>query len=334
MGLSDDSVQLSHGPGIAGAFAGRKVLVTGASGFIGSTLCSALRKEGAVVHGISRSEKPAGVGCDQWWCCNLIELSDVQRVLNCSKPDYIFHLAGRVFGDRALTLVTSTFSNIVLTTINLLTAATEVGCKRIILTGSLEEANLDLGSVVPSSPYAAAKFTSNIYGRMFHQLYQAPIVVLRLFMVYGPAQRDMSKLIPYVTSSFLRNESPRLTEGRRLVDWIYVDDVVSAYLRAATVPGAEGMTFDVGSGTLVSIRDVVNGLRDLIMPAATPVFGAIPERPFEQEKAASVDNGDRLPGWQPLTGLNEGLKKTVAWYREMILQVYLLLTDELWVACL
>src|SRR5688572_29876530 len=199
---------------------GQAVLVTGASGFIGSAICKALQKEGAIVHGISRHAYMNDLRCDHWWKCDLSDSLEIDKVMRLVRPDIIFHLASQVHGDRALTLVPSTFRNNAMTTVNLLTAATEIGCKRIILTGSLEESDPEQGEIIPSSPYAAAKFTSNTYGRMFHRLYQTPVVVLRLFMVYGPAQRDMKKLVPYVTSSFLKNQAPQLSGGNRLVDWI------------------------------------------------------------------------------------------------------------------
>ena len=71
-------------------------------------------------------------------------------------------------------------------------------------------------------------------------LHELPVVHLRVFMVYGPGQLDLRKLVPYVTVSLLRGEAPRLTSGARAVDWIYVDDVVDAFLRAAVAPGAGG----------------------------------------------------------------------------------------------
>jgi UDP-glucose 4-epimerase len=298
---------------------GQTVLVTGASGFIGSAICKALQQEGAIVHGISRESRTNEDGCAQWWRCDLSESFEVSLVLNSVRPDFIFHLASHVHGDRALRLVPTTFRDNAMTTINLLTAATEIGCKRIILTGSLEESDPEEGEIIPSSPYAAAKFTSNTYGRMFHRLYQTPIVVLRLFMVYGPAQRDMHKLVPYVTSSFLKNEPPQLAGGNRLVDWIYIDDVVRAYLMAATTPDIIGMTFEIGSGKLVSIRDVVHQLRDMIGSTVEPQFGSVPERPFEQVRAANLAKVTRLPGWKPLTNLAEGLINTVKWYRDAVL---------------
>ena len=83
---------------------------------------------------------------------------------------------------------------------------------------------------------------------MFHALYGLPVINLRTFMTYGPGQRDGSKLIPYVATALLRGESPRLSSGTREVDWIYVGDVVDAYLAAAVADGVEGTSIDIGSG--------------------------------------------------------------------------------------
>jgi nucleoside-diphosphate-sugar epimerase len=90
------------------------------------------------------------------------------------------------------------------------------------------------------SPYAAAKFAASAYGRMFHALYHTPVTILRLFMVYGPGQQDLRKLVPYVTLALLKGEMPRVSSGVREVDRIYVDDVAAGYLAAATATGVEG----------------------------------------------------------------------------------------------
>jgi UDP-glucose 4-epimerase len=143
---------------------GQNVLVTGASGFIGSAICKALKKEGAIVHGVSRDPHENDTRCDRWWRCDLSDAFEVNLVISSIRPDFIFHLASQVHGDRALTLVSSTFRNNAMTTINLLTAATEVGCKRIILTGSLEESDLDQGEIIPSSPMPLQSLHLTFYG--------------------------------------------------------------------------------------------------------------------------------------------------------------------------
>jgi UDP-glucose 4-epimerase len=99
---------------------------------------------------------------------------------------------------------------------------------------------------VPCSPYAAAKWSVSGYARMFRALYQIPVVIAKIFMVYGSGQTDHTKLIPYVILSLLRGEAPRLSSGVRLVDWIFVDDVVDGLIGCAQTHGIDGRTVEFG----------------------------------------------------------------------------------------
>ena len=293
---------------------GEKVVVTGASGFIGMHLCRRLCKAGAEVHAISRTKHPKNADGLRWWQGDLAELETVQELLATIKPGLIFHLASLVAGARDLDLVIPMLRNNFLTTLNLLTVATDLGCRRLILAGSLEEPEIEDPEAIPCSPYAAAKWASSAYARMFHALYQLPVIMVRIFMVYGPAQQDLRKLIPYVILSLLRGEAPKLSSGQRQVDWIFVEDVVEGFLATAQATGVEGKTIDIGSGTLVSIRTLVEQLVRLINPQIEPLFGAIAERPLERVRMADLMRSHTLIGWKPTTPLEEGLKRTVDWY--------------------
>jgi UDP-glucose 4-epimerase len=140
------------------------------------------------------------------------------------------------------------------------------------------------------------------------------VVLLRIFMVYGPGQRDEKKLVPYVITSLLRDESPALSNGTRPVDWVYVDDVVDALLASAGAPGAVGETIDVGSGTLTPVREVVDEIVRLMRPSVELRFGAVPERPNERVRVADAERAGALLDWAPRTSLEHGLAATVDWY--------------------
>ena len=298
-------------------FGDNKILVTGASGFIGSHLCRRLCKSGAEVHGISRHKRNSSENGLHWWQGDLTDISTVRKLLNTLKPDLIFHLATHGAGARDLELVLPTFQNGLVTTVNLLNVATEFGFSRLILPSSLEEPDMGNGNIAPSSPYAAAKWASSTYARMFHELYKAPIVILRIFMTYGPGQ-PLNKIIPYVILSLLQGQSPKLSSGQRQVDWVYIDDVVNGLLTAAHVEDAEGSTIDLGSGELVQIRTVVEKIVNLIDPEIKPLFGALPDRPLEQVRVAETVKSNALIGWKPVVSLEEGLKRTVNWYKERV----------------
>ncbi|MGH9112848.1 MAG: NAD-dependent epimerase/dehydratase family protein [Acidimicrobiales bacterium] len=292
---------------------GMRVLVTGAAGFIGAALCRRLLADGADVHGVSRT--PRDSDHLRWLPVDLADPGPARRVVDDVGPDVVFHLASHVSGDRSLEAVGPTLRDNLLTTVNLLTAATESGRPLVVLAGSMEAWGPGDPDPVPNSPYAAAKAAATAYARMFGALYDLPVVSLRLAMVYGPGQLDTTKLVPYVTTSLLRAEPPRLTSGARGVDWVYIDDAVDAFMAAATSAQAAGSTIDVGSGELVTIRALVEQIAALVGGDVQPIFGALGDRPLERQRVADVAAARELLGWAPTTPLGAGLARTVAWYR-------------------
>ena len=297
---------------------GKKILVTGASGFIGSHLCRQLLAHDTKVHGISRKPPSENREDVHWWRGDLVDFEFMQKVMIETKPDIIFHLGSYVAGSRSLKLVLPTFQSNLASTVNMLTAATQAGCHRIILAGSMEEPENGNDFAVPCSPYAAAKWASNGYARMFYTLYQTPVDIARIFMVYGPGQNDLKKLIPYVILSLLRGESPKLTSGHRQIDWIYVDDVVQGLIAMACTPSLQGDIIDIGSGELITIQNVVKKLVEKVDPDIVPEFGSLPERQLEQIRIARVSESASKIHWKPQISLDEGLDRTVSWYRKQI----------------
>jgi nucleoside-diphosphate-sugar epimerase len=294
---------------------GRTALVTGATGFIGGRLVTRLEQRGAAVYAISR-QPPAEDGAVRWRRADVEEIGDVRRAISSVSPDVIFHLAGETHGARGLELVLPTFRINLLGTVNVLTATAET-CPgaRVVLAGSLEEPAS--GEERVSSPYAASKIGARAYAQLFRETMGLAVSVLRVFMVYGPGQRDLEKLVPYVILSLLRGEPPRLTSGLREVDWIYVDDVVEAFVASATADDLVASA-DVGTGEARSIRTLVARLVEIVDAPLDPEFGSVPDRPFEQVRIADAAATERALGWRPKITLDEGLRRTVTWYREQL----------------
>jgi UDP-glucose 4-epimerase len=290
---------------------GSAALVTGASGFLGSQLSSRLVEAGADVSAVARST-PRHTDDADWWSADLTEPGAASALFRATKPDLVFHLASHVNGSRGLDAVLPTLSANLVSTINVLLAAAESGTQRVVLAGSLEEPDPSLDPAVPVSPYAASKFAASAYARMFHDLHGVPVAIVRIGMAYGPGQRDRTKLVPHVITSLLRNEAPAIASGARLADWVYVDDVVDAFLLAATRDEAVGETVEVGSGELTAVRDVVELIARLMRTSVRPQFGALPDRPNERRRSADVERAKAVLGWGPRTSLETGLASTIA----------------------
>lgn len=302
--------------------AGARVLVTGASGFLGSHLCRRLASLGARVHGTSRSSDLPG---DTFEGRSRGDLSDPDfalRLVDEVQPEVLVHLASRVTGARDPAAVLPTFQGNLASTVHLLLAAHEAGCRRVVLTGSMEEPEPPAPGrplPPPPSPYAAAKWGGSAYARMFHALYGTPVVTARVFMVYGPGQRDLRKLVPHVALSLLRGERASLSSGQREVDWIYVDDVVAGLIALATAPGIEGERLDLGSGELVTVREVAERLARIAGSSGGELgVGDLPDRPLEPVRRADPEPTRRRTGWAPSVPLDEGLRRTYEWYGEAL----------------
>jgi nucleoside-diphosphate-sugar epimerase len=298
------------------AFAGRTVLVTGATGFTGQALCRALVSLGAHVHGLARSadESPPGVTP---WSVDLRDAARVEDACAAIAPECVFHLAAQVTARQELDLVRTMCEHNLLGTVNLLLAVVQGNCRRIVAVGTPEEAAEEVRLATVASPYAAAKTAAAIYTRMFHRLYHLPVVTVRPFLTYGPRQEE-NKLIPYTILKLLRGDSPQLTSGKRLCDFVYVSDVVRGMLRAALAPGLEGQTLDLGTGHPISIRAAVEWISKLT-GSSTPVhFGAVPDRLGEGALIAEAETTRQKLGWEPRWTLLVGLMETIAWYAEKI----------------
>lgn len=297
----------------------KKVLITGAGGFLGIHLCSRLEEEGAIIHATTRNlDQSVNNSPYQWYRGDLSDSKFVEGIFSAVRPQIIYHLAGYPYGARDRSLVIPALNDNTITTINILNAACDSGCEKVILCGSMEEPGAGENTWVARSPYAVSKYCATLYAQMFHTLYDLPVVTLRLFMIYGPGQQGahLNKLIPYLILSFLKKQQPHISAGTRLIDWIYVDDVVDSIIHATTAKKAIGQVIDIGSGTQYSIKTMVEKIINIIRPDIQPVYGAVKQRQYESEEIADIERAFAILKWRAKNTVEEGLAKTVAWYHE------------------
>jgi UDP-glucose 4-epimerase len=183
----------------------------------------------------------------------------------------------------------------------------------MITIGSLQEPDVSVPAL-PNSPYAAAKLGASAYARLFARVFGAPVTIVRPFMVYGPGQLDFTKLVPYVASKLLQGGIAELTSGKQDFDWVYVDDVIEALLAVGCSGGLDGTEVDVGTGTLTSVRAVVEQLASHLGHRESLRFGVLPDRELEPTRCADIETTYRLLQWRPKVALSDGLRKTAEWY--------------------
>jgi nucleoside-diphosphate-sugar epimerase len=311
----------------ATALAGRRVLVTGASGFIGSHLVRRLLRDGARVHALSSSvssDMPVRLaevaGDIDVVEANVNDLSSLEHVAATVAPELVIHLAAFTHVGKSFYRVDENIQTNINGTVNLLKA---LGGRyeRFVYVGTGDvygDAPLPFredGPVSPVSPYAVSKYAAERFCRMFHQTNGWPIVCLRPFNAYGPGQSG-DRIISEIILTGLQRKPLRMTEGRQTRDFTYVDDVAEAMARALIVPGIDGEVINVGRAEEVSIREVAQTVLDLLGNPIEPEFGALDYRPTEIWRMVGDGAKARtLLEWQPSVSLEEGVRRTIEWYQ-------------------
>lgn len=312
-----------------GELAGRRVLVTGASGFIGSHLTRRLVRLGAQVHAVTSnvsSVYPTRL-VDLRSSLTLHETSLIDRgalevLASEVQPEYVLHLGAYTHVGKSWQRVDECIQVNVQGTVNLLMALAPHGYARFVNTGTSEiYGDVDVpfheeGPVHPISPYSVSKHAAEQYCRLFADSRKWPIVMVRPFNAYGPAQTP-DRVIPEIITRGLQRQPLRMTKGLQTREFNYVEDLVDGFLLLATTPGIDGELFNLGSGDEVSMRDLTTRILAQLGNPIEAEFGALPERPTEIMRMYSDASKARARlGWEPRTSLDEGLAKTIAWYRE------------------
>jgi nucleoside-diphosphate-sugar epimerase len=230
-----------------------------------------------------------------------------------SQPEIIFHLAATVTARESIDLVQPTLNNIVVASVNLMTAASEAGCKQFISCATSEQA-ADHASL-PASPYAAAKDCVSTYARLFRSKYALAIREVMPFLTFGPGQ-DKAKLIPHIITSLLSGVAPKLSDGNRTFDLIYIDDVIRGILMTAVHPTASDQPIELGSGTAIAMKEIVARIARLSETNIAATFDSSDKRTSPGGRAANLSHSMDATGWLPIWHLDEALQETIAWYRQ------------------
>jgi len=309
----------------APSVAPRRVLVTGGAGFVGANLVRRLILDGHDVHTLLtpvrsywRLQDIAGGHTPHY--LDLADLPAVVSLLADLRPQWIFHLA--TYGaypaqnDFDLSLRTN-----VVATAGLVQAALREGFESFVVAGSSSEYGTkdhpprESDGLDPLSYYAATKAAATILSRQLARSYSANLEILRLYSVYGPFE-EPTRLIPSIIAESWNNRLPPLVSPDAAHDFVFVGDVVDAFVRCAErtnhTPGA---IYNVSTGIQLSLREVIDVARDVLKVVAEPDWGSMPSRPWD----ASIWRGDssslqERTGWHPSFSFQEGFTQTVEWF--------------------
>jgi nucleoside-diphosphate-sugar epimerase len=300
------------------------ILVTGASGFIGSHLVRRLAETGADVHVFLRSSSDTRrlgdlPGRLERHDADLTDPASLRTAVRRVRPRTVFHCASWG-GHPGQTDGTTIFGTNLAGTFHLLAACEEAGFDRFVHTGSSSEYGMKTAPMseedepAPVDAYGASKAGATLWCRAAAISRGLPVVTLRLFSPYGPWD-DPVRLIPAAARAFLEGRSLQLASPSGARDFVHVDDVVDACLLAATVPSAAGEIINVGSGRQATAGEVVGILSRLIPSAPPPSWGVISPRAGSSVWVADIGKARRILGWEPKVPLEEGLRQTVEWIR-------------------
>lgn len=307
-------------------------LVTGAAGFIGSSLVRALLQRGERVRGIDNfsSGKPENISGLRSQMdfreADLLEAAALQSA--CRGVDFILHQAALPSVPRSVSDPLASHAANLNGTLNLLMAARDARVKRVVYAASSsaygETPTLPKKEEMqpqPISPYAVQKLAGEFYMTSFYRVYGLDTVSLRYFNVFGPYQ-DMNSQYSGVLAKFcmkmLRGEKPSIYgDGEQSRDFTYIDNTVAANLLAATAAsaGVSGRVFNVACGQRITLNEAVKHLRK--MTGYSGEIGYEPERTGDvRHSLADISHAERSLGYRPSVSFEDGLRRTVDWYRQ------------------
>ena len=305
----------------------KRVIITGATGFVGANLARRLLQDGHQVHLLVRP------GYTRWRiqamrndvCLHEADLRDEEAIANVVgniRPNWVFHLAAYGAYSWQTDLRRMVQTNII-GTINLVEACLKTGFEAFVNTGSSLEygfkdhAPSESEWLEPNSHYAVTKASATLFCRYTAQSQGVHLPTLRLYSVYGPYE-EPTRLIPTLILRGLNGELPPLVNPDITRDFVYVDDVSESYLLTATRPNQEpGAVYNVGTGVQSSLREVVDVARRVMGITVEPEWGSMPDRQWDTN--VWVSDNRKIQGelgWRPRYTFEQGFRTMVNWFRD------------------
>lgn len=307
----------------------KHILISGSNGFIGQHLATALLKKNTCITQIVRLTTQVMHQDKKTLALDLGNYNQVIEIIKDIQPDYVIHLASSK--DRNITpnQFRNIYGNNVTISLNLIDACLQLKeFKRFIFLGSCDEYGQietpfhESQREMPTNAYGLSKLAITKILSSLHQTENFPSLVLRPTVIYGPNQ-GKEMFLPALIQSLLAQKDFPMTLGQQMRDFVYVDDVVDAIVKAIQADDqVNGQVINIGSGVSHQVKDIANLTAQLIHPNADKYlqFGALPYRPNEpMNYAVNIDRAKQLLDWQPQTSLQQGLQQTIAQFKQQLI---------------
>lgn len=301
---------------------GKKILITGITGFIGNNLAKRLSKSGAIVYGISKTKKGKNI-----LKSNILDYAKINRFIKESKIDSCIHLAGEALVELGQKYPYNVFKTNIVGTLNTLEAGRKNKLEKIIIAstshvyGKNTVPYFERYTPKPSRPYETSKACADLVAQSYADSYSLPVLIPRFVNVYGPGDMNFDRLIPKTVRQVLQNKTPLMWGGDALRNYLFIEDAIDAYICLLKVDISEigkNRIFNFGSNSIISVRELIE---KIIRLAGKKLQIKSVRKGRENEiksQYVSLRKTKMLLKWSAKTDIETGLNKTIAWYSNIL----------------
>lgn len=299
----------------------KKVLITGANGFVGRQLVRYLTSLGADVTQIVRNigDNPKAIACD------IANRSSLESIFSQNSFFACFHLAADALVEQGESLPYETLKNNIFGALNILELGRIYKTKRLIIAstvhvyGDSQNPYEEGDPPRPSRPYETSKTCVDVIAQSYADTFDLPVLIPRFANIYGPGDLHFSRIIPKTIKNILHNVPPTMWGGNAVREYLYIDDVLRAYEMLAVIKDSQiekNRIFNFGTGITISASSLIRTIMKLSCSDLK-----IKKIPAARENEISVqrvnwNKAKRILGWRPIFDLPHGLERTIDWYKD------------------
>lgn len=303
-------------------FQNKRILITGIDGFVGSALSQILEEKGALVYGISQNIENKRIKK-----ADIIDFLTINKFISENKIQIIFHLAGEALVETGQQNPHHVFRVNIDGTVNILESARLHALERVIIAstvhvyGDHKPPYFERFTPRPSRPYETSKACADLIAQSYADSYNLPVLIPRFVNIYGSGDRNFTRLIPKTIKAVLSDVSPEMWGGKAIRDYLYIDDAIEAYLLLAQgniVEIGKNRIFNFGSGNKISVENLMQKV--ITISKKNCLIKRIEDKRIAEvtSQYVSSNRAKKVLGWNARVTLDEGLSKTIAWYKKYL----------------